>query len=199
MNNKSNAVAKVGIILGVILLIITAVIFIFANRAEEKKKQEDNTKTEIVETVKTEKNDSDTGVAVTSPIVEPEVIKEVETVIQSQITDINESSLGSPIKESEILVRIAKKGVLLLDSSPETSENKMLAYYFAVFGPNNEDLTLFMTKSAYDVYNVGDTLLVNYAVYKNANNIEFPIVLSVKDPNATVVEQNMGTDESPSE
>ena len=55
----------------------------------------------------------------------------------------------------------------------------MLSYCFDTTTPNGDKLTLFMMKSAYDSYHVGDKLNVVYQVYKNDVGSEFPVVLSV--------------------
>lgn len=205
MSNKTGTkkIEKAGIIAGIVCLILCVVVFtLVSKKTKEPEIVEEPPVTQVEEvqnapetvesTQETQQPEVTTAPEVTTPV--QETPKVVDT---SNVIEIDEGTMGEPNNKFEILVRIAKKSILLLDRNPSGTDNKMLTYCFETFGPNGENLTVFITKSVYESYNVNDTLLVEYEVYRNANNIDFPIVVSVKDAtisapteNQTVVEEN---------
>lgn len=105
-----------------------------------------------------------------------EVVKEVssvKTIDESALSELESSDVD------EVIVRIENKRLIMIDEDTDNYTGKMLSYCFDTTTPNGDKLTLFMMKSAYDSYHVGDKLNVVYQVYKNDVGSEFPVVLSV--------------------
>lgn len=105
-----------------------------------------------------------------------EVVKEVssvKTIDESALSELESSDVD------EVIVRIENKRLIMIDEDTDNYTGKMLSYCFDTTTPNGDKLTLFMMKSAYDSYHVGDKLNVVYQVYKNDIGSEFPVVLSV--------------------
>lgn len=177
---------KVGIILGIFFIALAIFIFIFVNRGNADKPQVDNN-TNVVDVqnnnedkrpIQGNTENSDVG---TEPIVtpEPEVIEKIITKEISSVKTISESSLSKPSDVKDVIAVISNKRILLIDEDAEGTTGKMLTYCFDVLTPDNEPLIVFVTKSVYTEYSVGDKLAVTYLTYKNDLNIEFPIILSV--------------------
>ena len=192
MNDANGTVKKVGIITGVVLILIFIGVFVIAKTSAEKKEKDKNEpKNDVVQTQEPSQN-IQSEPEVKEPeiqIVEKEVVKEVVKEI-TMIQDIEESSLPSNFTTTEVLVKIAKKGIMLLNHNPEGDDQKELVCYFKCYGPSGEDLDVFINKSVYDVYNVNDMLMVEYSTYTNAGGLTFPLVVSVKDPNKVETSNN---------
>lgn len=180
---------KAGILFGITCIIITIVVFFFLGKVEKNIENSESSETEQVEGIKENKKEKDDEFekdnqstetipsSVTQPPVETEVIvKEV-----SGVTTINESELNLNEKSDvkEVIVYIENKRLVLIDEAIDTPNNKMLVYCFDTTSPNGEHLMLYMTKSAYDEYNVGDKLSVIYQVYINNVGTKIPIVYAV--------------------
>lgn len=174
---------KAGIIIGVLVIIVAVVLFGLSQVIEKKnaEKLTNVPNVKVTDNVKQE-NKEEPKVTQTPVVVEKPVEKIVEKVVEktiSEVSTINKSTLGAPYLEKEEIVVIAGKRLLLIDEKYDSKESKMLTYCFDVLTPDNAKLVLFMTEKSYDSYNVGDKLMVKYNVYKNVNDVLFPVVLSV--------------------
>lgn len=177
---------KVGIILGIFFIALAIFIFIFVNRGNADKPQVDKNDTNVVDVQKNNENkipvqDSNENNVSTDPVVtpEPQVIEKIITKEISSVKTISESSLSKPSDVQDVITVISNKRILLIDEDAEGTTGKMLTYCFDVLTPDNVPLIVFVTKSVYTEYSVGDKLAVTYLTYKNDLNVEFPIVLSV--------------------
>lgn len=189
---------KAGILFGITCIIITIVVFFFLGKVEKNiENSESSSKTEQVETIKdtenedngekvdtieNEKDKENQNTDITTPsVTQPPVEKEIVIKEVSGVTTINESELSLNDKSDvkEVIVYIENKRLVLIDESIDTPNNKMLVYCFDTTSPNGEHLMLYMTKSAYDEYTVGDKLSVIYQVYTNNVGTKIPIVYAV--------------------
>ena len=131
--------------------------------------------TEEVENTNNTESDGNVSENVNNPQI-VEVVKEVssvKTIDESALSELESSDVD------EVIVRIENKRLIMIDEDTDNFTGKMLSYCFDTTTPNGDKLTLFMMKSAYDSYHVGDKLNVVYQVYKNDVGSEFPVVLSV--------------------
>lgn len=194
---------RAAIILTVVILIITLLVFFIIGKVNKNQENlddpsvnnsevvqiEDNEETqntqndkvsntenteEIENTNNTELDGNDSENINNPQIVE--VVKEVssvKTIDESALSELESSDVD------EVIVRIENKRLIMIDEDTDNYTGKMLSYCFDTTTPNGDKLTLFMMKSAYDNYHVGDKLNVVYQVYKNDVGSEFPVVLSV--------------------
>lgn len=194
---------RAAIILTVVILIITLVVFFIIGKVNKNQENldessvnnsevvqiEDNEETqntqndkvsntenteEVENTNNTELDGNDSENVNNPQIVE--VVKEVssvKTIDESALSELESSDVD------EVIVRIENKRLIMIDEDTDNYTGKMLSYCFDTTTPNGDKLTLFMMKSAYDSYHVGDKLNVVYQVYKNDVGSEFPVVLSV--------------------
>lgn len=107
-------------------------------------------------------------------VIEKTVIKEI-----SGVKTIEDSSLGNPVSEKSVVVRIINKRILLVDENTESMHPKMLTCCFDVLTPENNQIILFITQSVYNAYNINDLLTVKYNIYTNDKGIQFPLVIEV--------------------
>ena len=194
---------RAAIILTVVILIITLLVFFIiwkvnknqenlddpsVNNSEvvqiEDNEETQNTQndkvsntenTEEVENTNNTESDGNDSENVNNPQI-VEVVKEVssvKTIDESALSELESSDVD------EVIVRIENKRLIMIDEDTDNYTGKMLSYCFDTTTPNGDKLTLFMMKSAYDSYHVGDKLNVVYQVYKNDVGSEFPVVLSV--------------------
>lgn len=194
---------RAAIILTVVILIITLLVFFIIGKVNKNQENlddpsvnnsevvqiEDNEETqntqndkvsntenteEVENTNNTELDGNDSENVNNPQIVE--VVKEVssvKTIDESALSELESSDVD------EVIVRIENKRLIMIDEDTDNYTGKMLSYCFDTTTPNGDKLTLFMMKSAYDSYHVGDKLNVVYQVYKNDVGSEFPVVLSV--------------------
>lgn len=168
---------KAGIIIGILVILIAIILFGVSQIIEKKNIEKVNKLPDIeVNTGKNQENVSNETPSVTEKVVEVEKI--VEKTI-SAVSTINKNTLDKAIIEKEEVVVIADKRLLLLDENYGEKHGKMLSYCFDVLTSDNTKLVLFMTAKSYDSYKIGDKLLVKYEIYKNINDVSFPVVLSV--------------------
>ena len=194
---------RAAIILTVVILIITLLVFFIIGKVNKNQENlddpsvnnsevvqiEDNEETqntqndkvsntentEEVENINNTESDSNVSENVNNPQI-VEVVKEVssvKTIDESALSELESSDVD------EVIVRIENKRLIMIDEDTDNYTGKMLSYCFDTTTPNGDKLTLFMMKSAYDSYHVGDKLNVVYQVYKNDVGSEFPVVLSV--------------------
>lgn len=194
---------RAAIILTVVILIITLLVFFIIGKVNKNQENlddpsvnnsevvqiEDNEETQntqndkVSDTENTEEveNTNNTELDGNGPenVNNPQIVEVVKEV--SSVKTIDESAL-SELESSdvdEVIVRIENKRLIMIDEDTDNYTGKMLSYCFDTTTPNGDKLTLFMMKSAYDSYYVGDKLNVVYQVYKNDVGSEFPVVLSV--------------------
>lgn len=197
---------RAAIILTVVILIITLLVFFIIGKVNKNQENlddpsvnnsevvqiEDNEETqntqndkvsntenientEEVENTNNTESDGNDSENVNNPQI-VEVVKEVssvKTIDESALSELESSDVD------EVIVRIENKRLIMIDEDTDNYTGKMLSYCFDTTTPNGDKLTLFMMKSAYDNYHVGDKLNVVYQVYKNDVGSEFPVVLSV--------------------
>lgn len=194
---------RAAIILTVVILIITLLVFFIIGKVNKNQENlddpsvnnsevvqiEDNEETqntqndkvsntentEEVENTNNTESDGNDSENVNNPQI-VEVVKEVssvKTIDESALSELESSDVD------EVIVRIENKRLIMIDEDTDNYTGKMLSYCFDTTTPNGDKLTLFMMKSAYDSYHVGDKLNVVYQVYKNDVGSEFPVVLSV--------------------
>lgn len=194
---------RAAIILTVVILIITLLVFFIIGKVNKNQENlddpsvnnsevvqiEDNEETqntqndkvsntentEEVENTNNTESDGNDSKNVNNPQI-VEVVKEVssvKTIDESALAELESSDVD------EVIVRIENKRLIMIDEDTDNYTGKMLSYCFDTTTPNGDKLTLFMMKSAYDSYHVGDKLNVVYQVYKNDVGSEFPVVLSV--------------------
>lgn len=194
---------RAAIILTVVILIITLLVFFIIGKVNKNQENlddpsvnnsevvqiEDNEETqniqndkvsntentEEVENTNNTESDGNDSENVNNPQI-VEVVKEVssvKTIDESALSELESSDVD------EVIVRIENKRLIMIDEDTDNYTGKMLSYCFDTTTPNGDKLTLFMMKSAYDSYYVGDKLNVVYQVYKNDVGSEFPVVLSV--------------------
>lgn len=181
---------KAGLIIGVLIILVALGLNWFFNKdgkevSEIDIKQPNQTKVE--EPVKQP--------VVQQPIEQPQQVVQqpvVETTPQqvqnepqqvatkSSLTEVDLTQLGNPVKEETEVVIISKKRVILLDSSPNSSSNKQLAYSLDLITGSNNQLNHFVSANTYEAFNVGDKLKLTYNVYRNVNGVEFPTIKSVE-------------------
>ena len=194
---------RAAIILTVVILIIALLVFFIIGKVNKNQENlddpsvnnsevvqiEDNEETQntqndkVSDTENTEEveNTNNTELDGNGPenVNNPQIVEVVKEV--SSVKTIDESAL-SELESSdvdEVIVRIENKRLIMIDEDTDNYTGKMLSYCFDTTTPNGDKLTLFMMKSAYDSYYVGDKLNVVYQVYKNDVGSEFPVVLSV--------------------
>lgn len=194
---------RAAIILTVVILIITLLVFFIIGKVNKSSENLDELSVNNSDVVQTEGNEETQNtqndeVSNTENIEEaentnntesdgndseninnPQIVEVVKEV--SSVKTIDESAL-SELESSdvdEVIVRIENKRLIMIDEDTDNYTGKMLSYCFDTTTPNGDKLTLFMMKSAYDNYHVGDKLNVVYQVYKNDVGSEFPVVLSV--------------------
>lgn len=194
---------RAAIILTVVILIITLLVFFIIGKVNKNQENlddpsvnnsevvqiEDNEETqntqndkvsntentEEVENTNNTESDGNESENINNPQI-VEVVKEVssvKTIDESALSELESSDVD------EVIVRIENKRLIMIDEDTDNYTGKMLSYCFDTTTPNGDKLTLFMMKSAYDNYHVGDKLNVVYQVYKNDVGSEFPVVLSV--------------------
>lgn len=194
---------RAAIILTVVILIITLLVFFIIGKVNKNQenlddpsvnnsevvqiedneetqntqndKVSDTENTEEVENTNNTESDGNDPENVNNPQI-VEVVKEVssvKTIDESALSELESSDVD------EVIVRIENKRLIMIDEDTDNYTGKMLSYCFDTTTPNGDKLTLFMMKSAYDSYLVGDKLNVVYQVYKNDVGSEFPVVLSV--------------------
>lgn len=194
---------RAAIILTVVILIITLLVFFIIGKVNKNQENlddpsvnnsevvqiEDNEETqntqndkvsntentEEVENTNNTESDGNESENINNPQI-VEVVKEVssvKTIDESALSELESSDVD------EVIVRIENKRLIMIDEDTDNYIGKMLSYCFDTTTPNGDKLTLFMMKSAYDNYHVGDKLNVVYQVYKNDVGSEFPVVLSV--------------------
>lgn len=194
---------RAAIILTVVILIITLLVFFIIGKVNKNQenlddpsvnnsevvqiedneetqntqndKVSDTENTEEVENTNNTESDGNDPENVNNPQI-VEVVKEVssvKTIDESALSELESSDVD------EVIVRIENKRLIMIDEDTDNYTGKMLSYCFDTTTPNGDKLTLFMMKSAYDSYHVGDKLNVVYQVYKNDVGSEFPVVLSV--------------------
>lgn len=194
---------RAAIILTVVILIITLLVFFIIGKVNKNQENlddpsvnnsevvqiEDNEETqntqndkvsstentEEVENTNNTESDGNDSENINNPQI-VEVVKEVssvKTIDESALSELESSDVD------EVIVRIENKRLIMIDEDTDNYTGKMLSYCFDTTTPNGDKLTLFMMKSAYDSYHVGDKLNVVYQVYKNDVGSEFPVVLSV--------------------
>lgn len=194
---------RAAIILTVVILIITLLVFFIIGKVNKNQENLDDPSVNNSEVVQIEDNE-ETQNTQNDKVSNTENIEEVENINNtesdgndsenvnnqqivevvkevSSVKTIDESAL-SELESSdvdEVIVRIENKRLIMIDEDTDNYTGKMLSYCFDTTTPNGDKLTLFMMKSAYDNYHVGDKLNVVYQVYKNDVGSEFPVVLSV--------------------
>jgi hypothetical protein len=169
---------RAGIIVGVFLLILAIGIFFIVNREPKKANEisEEKTVTEepVEEKTPIKKEKEEPKVIVEEKIVEVEVEKEVEVKV-SEIKEIDENKLETPTRKEEI-VFLSKKRLLLLDEAPKENHSKNLAYNFILVTSDNKEIKLFVTGVVYEQFEIGDKLKIEYDLFENSNNVEFPVI-----------------------
>lgn len=186
---------KAGIIIGVVVVLIAVALFGISQVIENKNAVKLNNPSEVINEVdvnndKEHKNQND------NKSKEPQVVKPVESVrpletvtektvekTVSAVSTINKNTLGEVFLEKEEIVVISAKRLVLVDEEYGSKSGKMLTYCFDVLTNDNTKLVLFMTAKSYENYNIGDKLMVRYDIYKNINDVIFPVVLSVSSVN----------------
>ena len=194
---------RAAIILTVVILIITLLVFFIIGKVNKNKENLDDPSVNNSEVVQIEDNE-ETQNTQNDKVSNTENTEEVENTNNTESDDNNSENVNNPqivevVKEvssvktidesalselessdvDEVIVRIENKRLIMIDEDTDNYTGKMLSYCFDTTTPNGDKLTLFMMKSAYDSYHVGDKLNVVYQVYKNDVGSEFPVVLSV--------------------
>lgn len=172
---------KAGLVIGIAVILLAVILFGVSQFIEKKNVEKINKQVETNQDIEQEpivENIPNNTVADEPKIIEKTIEKTVERTI-SGVSTINKNTLGDVYLEKEEVVVIADKRLILIDESYGEKSGKMLSYCFDVLTTDNTKLILFMTAKAYDSYKIGDKLMVRYDIYKNVNDIKFPVVLSV--------------------
>lgn len=181
---------KAGLIIGVLIILVALGLNWFFNKdgkevSEIDIKQPNQTKVEepVKQPVVQQPIEQPQQV-VQQPVVEttPQQVQNEpqQVVTKSSLTEVDLTQLGNPVKEETEVVIISKKRVILLDSSPNSSSNKQLAYSLDLITGSNNQLNHFVSANTYEAFNVGDKLKLTYNVYRNVNGVEFPTIKSVE-------------------
>lgn len=188
---------KAGIIVGVTIILLAVGIYWFVGSLNKDKKDaegenkpsasvisgdkpqiephQENQQTEPTDTEPVPQNQTNGS---NNPAVNGVQDGNIEKVDQKQVfSEIDEQSLGNPvISRTEVLI-VAKKKLLLLDTSYGTNEGKQLSYVIELIAGEG---TLMMPVNgvAYDLIKIGDKLKVDYSVYRNESGVEFPVIMN---------------------
>lgn len=172
---------RAGILVGGMIILLAIVLLVIGNMVEKRnvekitnQNQTTEVVTEVLSTEQTTEQTTEVVVEVTTESTTEYVEKET-----TKISEIDESSLKDlkVINKEEIAV-ISSKKLILLDTGVDSDIDKMLVYCFDLLTPGNLELNLYVTKTTYDSFNVGDKLTVNYDLYENNNGLNFPVINS---------------------
>lgn len=109
------------------------------------------------------------------------------TLSKRVYTEYDESevkgALGDPSVVKKELMTVSNKKVVLLDGDAVqgSKTSKQLVYAIEVLGSGTVGtLSIYVNGLAYDGVEVGQKLQVEYAVYRNANGVSLPVVITVE-------------------
>lgn len=181
---------KAGIVVGVLIISVALGLNWFFGKDDKKVSEID------INHAQAEENKEPVKVPVVqqpveqpSTIVEQPVVQTLPPVVQNNplqpqtktsLSEVDLTQLGSPVKQDTEVVIISKKRVILLDSTPNSTTGKQLAYSLDLITGENTQLNHFVSATTYEAFNVGDKLKLTYNVYVNANGVEFPTIMSVE-------------------
>lgn len=95
-------------------------------------------------------------------------------------TTLEESDLGTPIKELDEVMIISKKKIVLLDGTTIANGTQLAYCVDLTSNSTNQTLSLYTNGVVYDSLKIGDKLKIKYSLYKNDSNVEFPIIISAE-------------------
>lgn len=178
-----------GTIIG-ITFFVGAIIVLLISRgsANRNKKEDDSKKNDIIEVVNTPSVNDDEIInnvlPQPTPTPEIQIVEKTVTVTKelSGVRTIAESALTNIIEEDkEYITVISNKRLVLIDENIEGENGKMLTYCFDMFGapPDSLLLSMYVSKSNYDLFEVGQKVSVTYSVYANDAGIKFPVISSI--------------------
>lgn len=180
---------KAGIVVGCLFIILALLTYwMFGNKPEEKTPV---TKLvpEVTETAKptTKPTLPPSPTEGAAPITKVEPVQSsgvLSTTVFSEFpADTLEKELGEPIITNAEVMVVTNRKVTLLDynAGTGTTDGKQLSYSLTLLSADNSrTLTAFMNASAFSGIAVGERLTVTYHIYKNANGVEFPLIVSIE-------------------
>lgn len=98
------------------------------------------------------------------------------------ITVLREADLGKASQNITAPMVVIAKNVVLLDQQQGETSGKQLVYQLDLTGGTDLKLSLYVNGTAYDGLQIGDKLNVTYKVYKNKEDVQFPIIVSAEKP-----------------
>ena len=186
---------KIGIILGIIVLVLAITIYLITNFVASQKENENGTtstssivvsstsQTSSTSQVVLSSTSSQSGTMSQSSSIEQSTSSSTSTSVESSqeskveekpienvLIEINENTLPEGITKEEVGI-VAKKALNLID--------RELFYTVTILLTDNTTVNYFVSKTGYDSLSCGNHVKVNYTIFTNKLSENFSIVNNV--------------------